>query len=83
MGCKSLEIHGVGCSKYQLLKTLTEKALEELGLDCQIIKVKNMEKMVRSGVKLTPALIIDGEIKTQGKVPTYEEIKAFLSAETH
>ena len=80
MSCKNLEIHGVGCSKYQLLKSLTEKALKELGIDCQIVRVKNMENMIRRGVKLTPALIVDGEIKSQGKVPSYEEILNFLSS---
>ncbi len=79
MGCKSLEIHGVGCSKYKRLKTLTEQAVEELGIDCRIVKVKNLEKMLRAGVQLTPALIVDGEIKSQGKVPSYEEILGFLS----
>ncbi len=74
-----LTIMGVGCSKHRKLSKLTKQASEELGLECSITHVRNLNLIIKAGVKLTPALLIKGDIKSQGKVPTLEQIKECLS----
>ena len=74
-----LTIMGVGCSKHKKLSKLTKQAAEDLGLEYSITHARNLTVIMRAGVKLTPALLIEGSIKSQGKVPTLDEIKEFLT----
>jgi small redox-active disulfide protein 2 len=74
-----LEILGTGCPKCIKLEELTKKAAEELGIDAEITKVKEIEKIMNYGVMITPALVVDGEVKVAGKVPTLEDIKKLIT----
>jgi len=77
---KKIEILGTGCAKCHKLEEETRKAVEELGLDCQIDKVEDITKITAYGVMMTPALVVNGEVKTVGKLPSIEEIKKMLTA---
>mgnify|MGYP001552786209 CR=1 FL=1 len=79
---KEIAILGTGCKKCNTLFELTEKAASELGLECQISKVTELDKIMTFGVMITPALVIDGEIKVQGKLPKYEALKNLLTEST-
>lgn len=75
---KSVQILGTGCAKCETLKKNAEQAIQELGLDVKLEKITDIMKITSFGVMMTPALAVDGQVKVVGKVPTAEEIKAFL-----
>lgn len=76
-----LQILGGGCAKCKTLEENTRKAVEELNLDAEIVKVTDMDEIMEMGVMMTPAFAIDGDVKTTGKVLTSEQVKEILSAE--
>ncbi len=76
---KKIQILGTGCPKCKKLTENAEAAAKELGVECEIEKVTDINEIVTFGVMMTPALVIDGEVKTVGKVPSAEEIKALLA----
>lgn len=73
-----IEILGSGCPSCKQLEENTKKALEEIGKKCEIIKITDIAKIVEYGVMSTPAIVIDGEVKSYGKVASVEEIKNWL-----
>lgn len=73
-----IEILGAGCPRCKALYENARKAVQEAGLEADIVKVENIDKIIAYGVMLTPALVIDGEVKVSGKVPLPEEIRAWL-----
>ena len=73
-----LQILGTGCPKCQKLTELTEKAAQELGVDYEFEKVKDINEIMSYGVMITPALAVNGEVRLAGKVPSVEEIKKIV-----
>ncbi len=76
---KTLQILGTGCAKCRTLSEQTEAAAKELGIEYQLEKVTDIQKILKFGVMSTPALVIDGEVKVVGKVPSVLELKKLLS----
>ena len=76
---KKLHVLGSGCAKCNHLMEVTTKASEELALDCEIEKVTDFMRFADFGVMVTPALVVDGEVKISGQVPPIEEMKKLLS----
>ncbi len=74
------QIYGSGCAKCITLGQHAEAAAQALGLNYELEKVKDMNAIIDAGVTRTPALAVDGEIKSTGKVLSVEEIKTLLSA---
>jgi len=75
---KKLQILGTGCSKCKKLAENAEVAAEALGGEYEIEKITDINEIVKFGVMMTPALVVDGEVKAVGKVPEPEDIKAML-----
>ena len=73
-----IEILGTGCPKCHLLEANIIKALKQAGKKADIVKVTEIDKIVEYGVMSTPAIVIDGEVKSYGKVADVEEIKRWL-----
>ena len=73
-----LEILGTGCAKCTKLAQNAEAAANELGVEYELVKVKDINAIMGYGVMLTPALVADGDVKVAGRVPTIEETKALL-----
>ncbi len=69
-----IEILGTGCPKCRKLHELAEEAVKELGASAEITKVTDINKIIDYGVMVTPALVIDGEVKVAGKISSKEEI---------
>ena len=69
---------GPGCPKCKKLSELTAEAIKELGVSAEITKVTDINKIIDYGVMLTPALVIDGDVKIAGKLPSKEEIKNMI-----
>ncbi len=76
---KDIKVLGPGCPKCSRLEEQTRRAAQELGLDCNIEKVTNMQEIISYGIMMTPALVVDGEVKTYGKVPDIEDLKKMIS----
>jgi len=75
-----IEILGTGCTKCQTLFNATKEAVVKSGLFVQIEKVEDIVKIMNYGVMSTPALVIDGVVKSTGKALSIEEIQALLKA---
>ena len=75
---KRLQILGTGCPKCKKLAANAEEAVKALGIEYTLEKVTALGDIMKFGVMMTPALVVDGEVKTAGKVPTPNEIKAML-----
>ena len=73
-----IEILGTGCPKCKQLYENAQLAVEQAGKDAEIVKVEDIAKITDYAVMMTPALIIDGIVKSSGKVLSSDEIKAFL-----
>jgi len=73
-----IEILGTGCPKCKQLEANARKAVEELKVKAEIKKVTGVSEIVNYGVMSTPAIVIDGEVKASGRIPTAEEIKKWL-----
>lgn len=73
-----IEVLGGGCANCRLLKKNVQDALNALSLDAEVVEVSDYAEIASYGVMSTPALVIDGEVKAYGRVPSTEEIKKFL-----
>jgi len=76
---KTLQILGTGCPKCKKLTENTEAAAKALGIEYELVKVTDINEIMKFGVMMTPALAVDGEVKVVGEVPPIERIKALLS----
>lgn len=75
---KKIQVLGSGCAKCNKLYDLSEKAANELAVDYTIEKIADIKKIMEYDVMITPALVIDGEVKVSGKVPSLDELKKLL-----
>lgn len=73
-----IKVLGSGCAKCKTLEKLTREAVAEAGIDATVSKVEDMYEIMRLGVMVTPALVVDGKVLVKGKVPSVSEIKDLL-----
>jgi small redox-active disulfide protein 2 len=76
---KKIEILGMGCPKCKQLFENAQAAVKETGVQAEIIKVEDIQKITEHNVMMTPALVIDGVVKSSGKVVSPDEIKKWIS----
>ncbi|HHU35966.1 MAG TPA: thioredoxin family protein [Treponema sp.] len=69
-----IQILGAGCPKCKKLEANTREALAKKKIDADVVKVTDSEEIMGMGVIMTPALVIDGEVKSVGKVLTVDQI---------
>lgn len=69
-----IQILGSGCPKCKTLEEKAREALSEMGIEAEVIKITDMEEIMNMGVMMTPALAIDDDVKTVGKVLTTDQI---------
>lgn len=75
---KHIEILGGGCAKCDTLKKETEIAAQNLGIEIEIEKVTDFTKIAEYEVMVTPALVVDGELKFSGKVLKAQDLEPYL-----
>jgi len=75
---KKLQILGSGCPKCGKLAEVTKLAATELGIEFEIEKVTDMAQIIEFGVMTTPALVVDGDVKVSGKVPSLADVKKMI-----
>ncbi|HEX6198755.1 MAG TPA: thioredoxin family protein [Thermoanaerobaculia bacterium] len=73
-----LQILGTGCPNCRRLTAVTEEAARRLGLEYDLEKVEDVGAIVEMGVLRTPALAVDGTVRSSGRVPSVEEVEEVL-----
>lgn len=73
-----IKVLGPGCPKCQQTEKNVKEAVSELGIDADVEKVKDTLKIAAYGVFGTPAVVVDGEVKSVGKIPSKDEVKAWI-----
>jgi len=74
-----IEILGTGCPKCKRVFQNAQEAVKDLNLDAEIEKVEDIQKIMDAGVMMTPAIVVDSEVKSVGKVLSVDEIKKILA----
>ena len=74
-----IKVLGPGCPKCEATKKNVEEAVNESGLNADITKVTDIMEIAKHGVFGTPAVVVDGEVKSVGKIPTKDEIKGWIT----
>lgn len=75
-----VEVFGTGCATCHLLEKHVEEALKETGVQAEVVKVDDIATIINRGIIFTPGLVIDGEMKVSGRVPSVKELKELLTA---
>ena len=75
-----IQVLGTGCAKCRTLYETVKKAVEETGVDALVEKVEDIEKIMAFEILMTPGLVIDGQIKTAGRLPNLDEIRKMILA---
>jgi small redox-active disulfide protein 2 len=73
-----IKVLGTGCPKCKRLEQLAHEAIEEAGVEAEIVHVTDMDAILRYPIVSTPGLVIDEEVKSAGRLPRKEEIIAWL-----
>lgn len=76
---KKIQVLGTGCAKCNMLVDNVKKIADSLGVEYQLEKVEDINKIMEFGVMMTPGLVVDGVVKASGKVPKDDEIKKMIS----
>ena len=74
-----IEILGTGCPKCKKLFENAQEAAKNLGAAADVVKVEDIQQIMNAGVMITPAIAVDGEVKSAGKVLSADEIKKIIS----
>ena len=73
-----VKILGGGCPRCERLEKVAREAAGELGVEAEFVKVKNMNEIMTYDILETPALVIDEQVKSFGRIPAKEEIMGWL-----
>ena len=75
-----IKVLGTGCPKCRRLEELAREAVSDLGVEATFTKVKQMDDIMAYDVMSTPALVIDEQVKSSGRIPRKEEIAEWIRA---
>ena len=73
-----IEILGTGCAKCKKTFEVVEKAVKEAGIEAEITKVEDINSIMDYGVMVTPAVVVDGDVKIAGKIPSVDDVKEWI-----
>ncbi len=76
---KTLQVLGTGCPKCKKMAENAQAAIQAAGIEGEVVKVTDINEIMKFGVMITPALVVDGQVKVVGKVPSADEIKKMLA----
>jgi len=74
-----IKVLGPGCPKCRQVEEIVKEAVSESGEAAEITKVTDTMEIARHGVFGTPAVVVDGEVKSVGKIPTKDEVKGWIA----
>jgi small redox-active disulfide protein 2 len=75
---KQIKVLGPGCPKCKTTFQNAETAVKQLGIEAELIKIEDIEEMMRYNVLTTPVLMIDDVVKVKGRIAQIDEIKELL-----
>lgn len=75
-----IEVLGTGCTKCKALEEATKQAVAKVGGFHEVVKVEDMMEIMNYGVMSTPALVVDGVVKSSGKLLSVDEIVQLMKA---
>lgn len=75
-----IKILGTGCANCRRLENITREVVQEMGIEAEFEKVTNIKEIAKTGIMMTPGLVINGEVKSSGKVPSKEEVTKIISS---
>jgi len=73
-----IKVLGTGCPTCRMLELMVEKAVKKLGIDAEIEHVQNIDKILEYGILMTPALVINGEVKVNGRLPSEKQLIKYI-----
>jgi small redox-active disulfide protein 2 len=76
---KKIQILGTGCPKCKKLFEAAQQAIKDASIEAEVTKVEDINEIMKYGVMMTPALVVDGVVKTVGRIPRPDEIKAMIA----
>ena len=74
-----IQVLGTGCGRCKALHEVVKKAVQDSGVDAQVEKVEDIQKIMAFDILMTPGLAINGEVKVAGRIPNIEEIKKLIA----
>jgi small redox-active disulfide protein 2 len=75
-----ITVVGTGCAKCKKLEEITREAVSELNVDAQVNKMTDINEIAKTGILMTPGLIIDGKVKLSGKLPSKNEVMKIIKS---
>ena len=75
---KKVHVMGPGCPKCQQTEKIVKEVIAETGVDATVEKVTDMLKIAEFGVFGTPSVVVDGEVKSVGKIPSKQDLKNWI-----
>jgi small redox-active disulfide protein 2 len=73
-----IEVLGTGCARCNTTEEIVKQAVLDAGIEAEVVKVKDIREIAKYGVRVTPAVVIDGELKSMGKIPDLEEVLEWI-----
>ena len=73
-----IKVLGMGCPKCKRLEKIAREAATEAGITATFTKVQDMDAIMAYGVAMTPALVVDEDVKCSGRLPSKKEISSWL-----
>ena len=74
-----IKVYGPGCKKCKTTEEVVLEAMKEAGKEATVTKVSDIQEIAAAGIMSTPAVSVDGNIKSTGKVPSKDEVKSWLN----
>jgi small redox-active disulfide protein 2 len=75
-----IQVLGPGCSRCKTLFETVQKAVAETKVDALVEKIDDMQKIMTYDILMTPGLVIDGQVKVAGRVPSLDEVRKLIQA---
>ncbi len=73
-----IEVLGPGCHRCDTTEKNVMDAVEALGLEAEVKHIRDLKEIASYGVLATPAVVVDGQVKSSGKIPSVEEVKGWI-----
>jgi small redox-active disulfide protein 2 len=73
-----IEVLGTGCARCNTTEEIVKQAVSEAGIEAAVVKVRDIREIAKYGVMVTPVVVVDGELKSVGRIPDPEEVMGWI-----